>query len=267
MLIWVAAVVVVEAHAGDQSVELQHTGPAAPVELPPGEAFLERFKVAFDRRVEDQFTDRLYPFNVMNWSIEMGDQAYDEFRERTTSAARHALTKSVVYGLREASVDLPIMSWLEDRQDFLAAFLRNSVDSVGEEAVAPLDLSYRVAERSWWKRLSENGDVHFGVRPFRTSPYAFMSTAIRDDDRLLMLAHVRYHYRNFADHRFEIALSVPLAHGFEVDLGTSYQFGRHGNEERLVVKLEKEFKSGGILHIGCEAGEHPAFFAGIAFPL
>ena len=202
----------------------------------------------------------------MNWSIELAGSDYEDFRERTTSAARHALSKSIVYGVREAAVDLPIMLWIKDRQGFLADFLRNSVDSVGEEAVAPLDVSYRLVERSWWKRLTESGQVSYGIRPFRTSPYTFLSLGIKDGDRLLLLGHVRYYYCHFADHRFEISLSVPLAHGFAIDLGTSYQFGRNGEEERLVVKVSKELKAGGIVHVGLEARERSAFFAGIAFP-
>jgi hypothetical protein len=140
------------------------------------------------------------------------------------------------------------------------------VDSVAEEEVAPLDLRYRPVERSWWQGLSDSGGVHYGIRPFRTSPYTFVSLGIKQGDDLLMLANVRYYYRNFADHRFEIALSVPLAQGLAFDVGTSYQFGRHAAEGGVVVKLFKEFKSGGILHVGAEVREHPAFFAGMAFP-
>src|SRR5256884_3912089 len=60
---------------------------------------------------------------------------------------RGAFAKSVVYGVREATVDLPIMFWLKERQGLLADFLRNSVDSVAEEAVAPLDTSDRKSTR------------------------------------------------------------------------------------------------------------------------
>jgi len=202
----------------------------------------------------------------MNWRIELPDNSYDHVNERATSAARDALSKSVVYGVREALVDLPIMLWLQERQGLLADFLRNSIDSVGEEEVAPLDVSYRLVERSWWKRLSENGGVHYGIRPFRTSPYAFLSLGLKDGDTLFLLRPVRYYYDPFVDHRFEIALSVPLKHGFAIDVGTSYQFGRHSEEKGLAVKLFKEFKSGGILHVGLEARERPVFFAGMALP-
>jgi hypothetical protein len=262
----VAAITAAGVHAAEQSIGLQHSNSVAFVESPPGEALLERFKVAFDRRVDELFADRFHPFNVMNWNMELADHNSDHLRDRAASAGRNALSKSVGDGFREAAVDLPIMLWLKERQSLLADFLRNSLDEVDEEEVAPLDVSYRVSERSWWQRLSESGTVRYGIRPLSESPYTFLSLGIKDGDALLLLAHVRYHYRHFAEHLFEIALSVPLAHGFAIDLGTSYQFGRHDAQESLVVKLFKEFKGGGIMHLGFEAQQHPALFAGIAFP-
>jgi hypothetical protein len=251
MLSYVAAVVVVQLHAAEQGIE----------------PFWERFEVAFDRRVQDQFAERLHPFNVMSWSIELGDNNYDDLRERITSAAHRALTKSVMHGLREAAIDLPIMLWLTDRQGFLADFLRNSVGNVAEEAVSSLDVLYDPVERSWWKRrLAEDRHFRYGIRPFRTSPYAFLSLSIKDGDTLFLLGHVRYHYREFSEHRFEIVLALPLPHGLAIDIGTSYQLGQDAAEQRVVFKLAKEFKGGGILHVGLEVREYPAFLAGIAFP-
>ncbi len=261
-----AAVLTVGVEAADQSIGLQYNNAAATIESPPAEAFWEHFRARFDDRVDELFADRLHPFNVMSWNMELADGNSDHVRERGASTVSHALSKSAVSGLREAAVDLPIMLWLKERQGLLADFLRNSLDEVGEEEVAPLDVSYRLVERSWWQRLSESGDVRYGIRPFRTNPYAFLSMGIRDGDTLLMLAHMRYHYDQFAEHLFEIALSLPLAHGFSIDLGTSYRLGREGEQAGLVFKLFKELKSGGILHIGLEARERSAFFAGIALP-
>src|SRR5207247_6780934 len=139
----------------------------------------------------------------------------------------------VGYGAREATVALPVLLWRNYRQGVLADFLRNSVDSVAEEDVAPLDLRYRPVERSWWRRLSESGGVHYGIRPFRTSPYTFVSLGIKQGDNLLALANVRYHYRNFADHRFWIALSVPLAQGIAFEVCSSYPFWRQSEDGRL----------------------------------
>ena len=254
-------------HAAEQSIVIEHRNSADSVESPPGEAFLEQFKVAFDRRVDAMFADRFHPFNTMNWSVELADGNSGHLRERSANSARNALSKSVVYGVREAAVDLPFMLWLKERQGLLADFLRNSVDSTEEEEVAPLDVSYRSIERSWWQRLSDNGHVSYGIRPFRTSPYTFLSLALKDDDHLFLLGHVRYHYRNLSDHRFEVALSVPLTRGLAIDVGTSYEPGRDREAARpVVIKFFKEFKRGGIMHVGLEARERPTFFAGIALP-
>jgi hypothetical protein len=262
----VAAVLAVAAHATDQSVQLQYGSPAAPLESPPGDTIRERFRVAFDRRVNERFADQFHPFNVMSWTSQSVGQEAGYLNERATSAARNSFSKSAVYGLREATVDLPILLWLEERQGILADFFRRSVGNVGEEAAVPLDPSYRAAEQSWWKRLAERNEVRYGIRPFSTSPYAFLSFLLKEGDAVSLLGHVRYHYLSFAEHRFDLALSVPLGRGLGFDLGTSCQFGRHGHQEGLVVKLLKEFKSGGILHVGMEAREYPAVFAGIALP-
>ena len=253
----------VEANAADQFADLQYSGPAVPLE--PSEepsAFRERFDAAWERGAVDAFGDRFHPLHLINWNLQ-SDRNGTPFSERTTSAARHAFEKSVVYGAREAAIEQPIFLWLADRQGFLADLLQNSVGSVQEESVGALDISYRPVERSWWKRLAENGDLRYGVRPFKTDPYAFMSAGFQDGDRLLLLGNLRYHWDHFADHRFEIALSVPLAYGIMMDFGTSYRFGRHDEEKRLVVKMLKEFKGGGIVHFGFEVHEHPVLFAGI----
>jgi len=265
-LVCAASVLTVAAHASDQSVQIQYGSPAVPLESPPGDTVQDRFRVAFDQRVNERLIDKFHPFNVIGWTRESEDKQADFVNERAISAARSAFVKSAVYGLREATVDAPILLWLEERLGILADFFRRAVGNGGEEAVVPLNPSYRPAEQSWWKRLEERNEVRYGIRPFSTSPYAFLSFLLKEGDAVSLLGHVRYHYHSFAEHRFEIALSVPLGRGLGFDLGTSYQFGRHGHQEALVFKLLKELKSGGVLHIGVDAREHPAMFAGLALP-
>jgi hypothetical protein len=262
----VVLAIAVDLRGADQGSVIEHGDIVPFLESPAGDAFLDRFTVAFDRRSGELFADRFHPFNVMNWTIELAEGDHEHLRERASSTGRNAFTKSIVDGAREAAVDLPLMLWLKDRQGFLAEFLRNSVDSVGEESVAPLDVSYRPGERLWWNELSDNGDMRYGIRPFRTSPYAFVSWGLRNEDGTFLLGHVRYYYDRLADHRFEFAMSLPLANRCSLDFGTSYQFGRHDDQGRLTIKFSKEFKSGGIVHVGLEARDHPAFFAGITLP-
>ncbi len=269
LLVLFSVAVVVEAQAADQGVSLQYSRFAASIESPPEEptAFWERFKVTFDGRADEVFADNFSPFSALNWSLKLADRDSQQIREIIPDTARHALSKSVVDSLREGALELPLMLWLKDHQSFWTDILLNSLGNVQEEAVLPLDLSYRAAERSWWERLSTSQTVNYGIRPFRTNPYGFLSMGFKDGDRVFLLANARYYYRSFADHCFELALSVPLAHGFSFDAGTSYQFGQHAEEKGLVLKLIKEFKSGGLVHVGFEMKQHPLLFAGITVPL
>src|SRR5205823_6416930 len=105
----------------------------------------------------------------------------------------------------------------------------------------------------------------YGVRPLRTSPYVYVSHAIKDGgDNTVVVANVRYYYEHFSEHRFELSLAVPLAYGMALDLGSAYEFGAR-DEQRFVVKLLKEFKGGGIAHLGLEVKDHPSIIAGISF--
>lgn len=270
MLVCGAVLVAVGVQGADQSLQLQHSiADETVIESPADEAlaFWERFKSTFEERTADNFADRFHPFSSLNWNLRLEGGDGEVFEERVSRSARKALTRSINHGLREASVDLPLMTWLKGKQGFLADFLRNSMSNVGEESVAPRELSYHVTERSWWDRLSESGGLRYGIRPFRTAPYAFASMGIRDGETVLMLANVRYIFREFAEHKFELALSLPLMHGLSVDLGAAYQLGRHAAEEHLTFKLFKQLDKGGIFYVGMEMGDEPKVYAGLTFPL
>lgn len=229
--------------------------------------FWDHFEFSFESRAERIFTDRLHSLNTMNWHFELAAQDAEAFRQSSANAASRALSRSLSVSLREATLDLPVMVWLREHRGFFADLVLNSMDSVAEEAVDPLNPSYRPLEQSWWRTLAANREFTYGLRPFQTSPYAFVSAGIWRRDTLLMLVHVRYHYRHFSDHQFELAASWPLAHGVSLDVGTAYQFGRLQDTTRMVVKLSKQFDGGGILHLGLEAQEHPRFVVGLSLPL
>ena len=257
------------ANAGYQQFDLEYGNPTHPFFDPRAAEpanFWERFKFAFDQQVDGVFADQLHPLGLLGWTLKHADASPEQFLEHGTHTAHRAFAASVQYSLREAAVSLPIMSWLESRQELLGEFLSDSVNAVEEEAVSPLDSSYRPAERTWWNAVSAKSLMRYGIRPFSTAPYAFLSFGVREGDRALLLGHVRYYYRNLADHRFELALSLPLAGGFAIDFGTSYQFGVHDTEKKLVLKLFKQLKHGGIVHAGMEAQRNPVLFAGISIP-
>lgn len=237
----------------------------SPVDLPAN--FWERFKFSFEQNAEQVFTDRFHSLNTTQWYMALADRNAAEIRDATSRAARQAFSRSVTVSFREASFDLPIMLWLEGQRGFWADLVLQSVDTVGEEAVSPLNPAYGVLERSWWNRMAESHGLHYGIRPFRTSPYAFVSAGIWSDETLFVLVHLRYHFQQFTEHKFELALSVPLAHGFAIDVGTAYQFGRETEQRQMVLKLSKQMRNGGILYVGMEAQQRPTFLVGVALPL
>ena len=254
--------------AADQEAWLQHNLFPA-LSDPPAEAevaFWQQFMFSWDRSLDRMFTEQFHPLHVMDRNITFANGNADPHYRRMDGMGRQVLSKSVVYSIREVMLDLPAMEWLEAHQTLFADFLRNSVGSVEEEAVDPLQLSYQTVERSWWEKMSENDGACYGLHPFQASPYAFVSVPIKDGDKLILLSHVRYHYEGFADHKFEFAISVPLANRCSIDMGTLYRFGRHDEQSRLALKLFKEFGNAGIVQLGCEVQSHPVLFAGLAVP-
>lgn len=228
-----------------------------------GNGFWERLTATFDRRASGVFFDRFQSLSVVNWNLDTSEAAHD----RPARAAFRALTKSIRHSLRDAVFSLPGMDWLNERDDALADFFRGSIGSADEESVAPLDVSYRPSERSWWDALAEKGGLRYGVRPFRSSPYAFVSFKVRHLNEARLLGHLRYHFRNFAEHEFEFALSVPVAGRLSLGFGTSYKMGQdEPNEAAAGLTMFKSFRNGGLMHLGAEIRRSPGLFAGLAVP-
>lgn len=258
----------VATQAADQDFGPQPTSFALSIEAPSKEPlfFWDRFNYAFEGDVNNVFADALSPLNSVRWNLEEpGPDFSDRFYRRTSEAARGALFDSFKYSSREAAVETPLVLWLDGHQGWFANLLRDSVGSVAEESLTPLNASYRAVEESWWHTLAQDGGTHYGIRPFSSSPYAYVSRGVMDGgDNVLFLANVRYYYDRFSQHRFELALSVPLMYGLAVDLGSAYEFGTH-DERNFAVRLLKELKDGGIASLGFEVRQRPMMVAGITF--
>lgn len=248
----------------NQFMQAEYRLPEIKLQAASPESFTlwEKFESDIQLNAARIFTDRFHPLQTLQWDLSL-----ENFRTQPTHTARKALTRTLSTSARAAVVDLPLVLWLEDRQGFLVDLLKSTVEENDEEAVNPLDPSYRATEKSWWQRLADNRNVCFGVRPFRTSPYAYLSTTVRNGEALLLMAHLRYHYSNFAAHQFEVALSMPLSPGLALELGTAYQISEHSDMSVVVLKLAKQIGRHGVVHAGIEVQEHPRFLAGISMPL
>jgi hypothetical protein len=229
--------------------------------------FWKRFQQALQVRTGEVFTDSFNPFAGMSWFLNNPDNSWGDYSDHCNSTAQNSLFKSLEYSARDASLTLPMGSWVDSQEDITGDLFVNSVDAVEEESVSPLDPNYQASERRWWQSMAEARALRYGFRPLRTDPYVFMSFRVAQTDRLLMLGHVRYFFRDFADHRFQFALSLPLADSIALDLGTAYQFGQHDDQKKVVVKLSKSFRNGGVAHIGMDLQKTPVLIAGITLPL
>jgi hypothetical protein len=228
-------------------------------------SFWQRFESEFQERSAEVFADRLHPFKLVTWGLQERSGRGARIAEAASDAARGSIMKSATYSLREAVLGFPTLEWVKDNPGLVYELLRNSVDEVHEESVSPLDPAFGLAERSWWNRLRSGGHFKYGLRPFRTSPYAFLSFRVNDGKLLYLLGHVRYHFHNWTQQSVELALSLPLPHGFAIDAGTSYELWQKEQAHRVVVKLFKHFSSDGIVHVGFEVKERPMVLAGLAF--
>ena len=237
----------------------------SPLDVPS--TFWERFDQAFGNNSDKIFSDHFDSINLSNWYLDPMDSAYESIGGLATRKAAVALSRSVVTGFREASLDLPFMAWLDGQRGFVVDLLMDSLDSVDEASINPLNPSYRILEKSWWKRLSQSRGLRYGLRPFQISPYAFVSAGIWSGDNILAMTHLRYHYRHFSEHQFEIAISVPLSRRVSFDVGAARVVGRQTEPAKFVLKLSKQFKRGGILHVGMEAKARPTFLVGMSVPL
>jgi hypothetical protein len=226
----------------------------------------QRFDRSFQTESEEQFSDAFHPFNMIRQVSAGQVRLFDENIDDTAEMASDALYDTFSRSLRDAALEMnfPVVTWLRDRQDFFAHFLWDSLDSVGEQSLSPLELTYRQTERSWWKEVANSSRVRFGLRPFNTSPYAFMSWRIKRDGQLLCLGHLRYRLRGFTDHSFELGLSLPITSRFSLDFGTCYRIGREDNAKSLVCKLTKYLSQDSVLFVGMEAQQNPVLIAGFS---
>jgi hypothetical protein len=273
ILICAAAVAAAEARAADLSaVVIYEQSPVLLYDNLPGEeptAFWGLFNVSFDHRAPGVFQDRFNPLNFRNWNSQDGNVSHlTDDNADNVAIARRAFASAFRSSAQEAALDLdlPVLEWLREQQGFPTGLLWNSLDSVDERSVAPLDPSYRTDERSWWDEQSESSALHYGVRLFRTDPYAYLSWRIHERQHVWLLGDARYYYRIFGGQRIELALSTPVVNGLSIEFGTSHDFGMHQAQQKAVLKMLKTFKSGCVLQVALEARQQPRLVASITMP-
>lgn len=271
MLFCATAILATEARGDDLNVQLLYHQSYNLYDSSIGEeptSLWGLFQVAFAQRATNVFEDRFQPYNFSNVKGLWVGQDFDNIRDYDATVARHAFADSISSSAGDAvlALNLPIINWIRRQQGFFANFLWNSLDDADEESVSARDPSYHSAAYSWWQTQLQEGHLRYGVRPFRRDPYAYVGGRFKDAGSVWFLWDARYYLRNSGDHCFELTLAAPITGNLSLQLGTSYQFGRHPTQKSAVLQLLKTFKSGGTLSVGAEMRERPTLVAAITLP-
>ena len=168
--------------------------------------------------------------------------------DRIESIARNAFMRSLQYSAREilleTAIAVNLRHYLDDSFRGLGEFILTSLGSVDEERIESVSLDFQEAEHSWWDELRQTKRIRYGIRPFRTSPYAFIGLRITDGSRKnILFANLRYHFDHFKFHRGEALIAVPLPDKWEFDTGIAYSNSashkESGRELVWTVRLER----------------------------
>jgi hypothetical protein len=217
-------------------------------DTPPPYTFWNRFENGWETRANQTFYDRLHSLRAMRWILPIQGDVL-KIHERAGREAGVALSRSLSYAGREAIADTPFLIWLENRQGFLGTLIRGTIADVDEEELEPVGVSYIVAEQSWGRKVVRNGGLEYGVRPYNTSPYAYLSWKLGPRNKPIVLGDVRYYYQDLSGHRFETIVSAPISHGFALTSGVRYDMDRRDEQMRVTLRLQKRFR-GGYTYVG-----------------
>ncbi len=225
------------------------------------ETFSERANLIFEQRASQVARDRLHPFNIGQRFLQY--DTYWEILDKQADIGVGINSSAFVYSGREIALDGTFFSDMKYRSGFFPKLFRGSVGSVDEEQIRPLEVPDQIAEESWWNRVKQSGNIRYGIRPFRVSPYAFVGFVVQRHGQSLVFGNVRYYYSHFTDHQFDVVLSSPLGQGMMLDIGLIQKMERDGDQERRVgVKFHKRLSENGSFFIGANHREVWKFYAG-----
>jgi len=196
--------------------------------------------------------------------------------ERIESIGKNALTKSVIQSgreiLLETSLALNIRDYLDDTLQGAGQFIMTSLGSVDEEEIETVSLDFQGTGYSWWNELRRGNRIRYGIRPFRTSPYAFMGLRLNDGaDGELLFANLRYYFYRFESHRVEALFTVPLVDKWNFNTGVAYsnadQDIEDGRELAWTLRLERplwEVNPYGSFFVSADVGQESRILFGLS---
>lgn len=224
----------------DVRLEEDSRGPLNP-------SFMERFDSAFHSRIDRTYYDRLQPLHNAFAEIAYSGNV-DRLNDHYAGLAMGALRRSFTKSLQEAAVETPfitgLLSWVEDRQVWVARLFRGSLNNVEERDLNPLANTPSESEGHWQRQLERSGGLGYGIRP-SLNPYAYVSWLIGPRKNPILEGDCRYQFVHFRSHRFEGLIRLPIESVVSLRVGMRYEVGSR-DPVQAVFRAEKRFKEGNL---------------------
>lgn len=195
--------------------------------------FTNRLSIAVERRLSSlKNLER-------NWRFSHDPTMLSSRYER---AVVGSLTEGLEFGAEEALYNTSLGVWSRGLGHWFAEMMFGNTD----ERYMSIDSSEGVSQR-WWDHA---GALHYGMRPFRMEPYAFISLAPADYRGMeLFKLHSRVYIRDLERISAESFLFVDVIHSWQLGVWYTYVIPmkelRGGLERRsYTFALRREFMSG-----------------------
>lgn len=185
-----------------------------------------------DSIVFDRFTG---PSSRLAWAWRQDTLGYQSI-ERWNNEGAHLFSTIAMDSLRTAATEaLPLDLWEDDWEGRILNFIAGSVGNPIEERMDVTSISYS-AVRSSWESMNEKGTVQWGLRPWRTSPYAyFFAHAGHLGGAPLFIFEGRAGYTLFGTTRLEARLTLRLPSSFRIAASGSTDPSKMGTQETRVT--------------------------------
>lgn len=229
----------------------------------PSEVFVDRFFQEMgnsDSLIFDRLTG---PASRLSWARAQDRLGYGSI-DRFTSDGVGLFSRIASDSLRTAAfATLPIDEWEEHSEGWITSLILGSLGNPEEEHLRLTSISYSDV-RATWETANRRAGIQFGIRPWRTSPYAYiLAHAGHWNGRPLLTFEGRARYTMFGSARLEGRLTMPLPSGFRLGGGISVDPMRLGAGEpdptQFGVTLERVIRLGNhspdtVFYVGFRSG-------------
>lgn len=229
----------------------------------PSEVFVDRFFQEVgnsESLIFDRLTGPASRLSLARMQDRLGYASIERFNADGVGLISRIASDS----LRTAAfATLPLDEWEEHSESWLGSLILGSLGNPEEEHLRLTSITYSDV-RATWETAGRKAGIQFGIRPWRTTPYAYvLAHAGHWKGQPLITFEGRAKYTMFGSARLEGRLSMPLPSGFRLGGGISVDPMRLGGNEPdptgFGITLERVLRLSGqrrdaVFYVGFRSG-------------